>query len=360
MPRVVGIDPGTVSFDLCGLADGECFLERSLPSSDVARDPGGLLEVLRAAGPLDLVAGPSGYGLPLLPIAEVGERELTLLCLGKPGGGAGVGGLRRLVEGLRSAGLPVVFTPGVIHLSTVPAHRKVNRVDLGTADKVCAAAFAIDEQARRRGIPASQTAFVMVEMGGAFTAVLSVERGRIVSGQGGSSGPIGYRAAGALDAEVAFLLGCVTKETVFAGGAAFVAGAPVASPEALAARHDERAECARAALVEGVVKAVAAELAVVPNAGEILLSGRLAGIAAFREPMLAALSRLAPVSARRASEGATKEAARGAALIADGLLGGRHAALVDALCLREAAGTAIDHLYLQGADAVKAWPASAS
>ena len=139
-----------------------------------------------------------------------------------------------------------------------------------------------------------------------------------------------------------------------------MAGAPEASPEALAARHDERAERARAAFVEGVVKAVAAELAVVPNAGEILLSGRLAGIAAFREPVRAALSRLAPVSAPRAPDGATKEAARGAALIADGLAGGRYAAVVDALRLREAAGTALDHLYLHGADAVRAWPASAS
>ena len=76
--------------------------------------------------------------------------------------------------------------------------------------------------------------------------------------------------------------------------------------------------------------------------------------------MRAALSRLAPVSALRAPEGATREAARGAALIADGLAGGRYADLVDALCLREAAGTALDHLYLHGADAVKAWPASAS
>ena len=120
----------------------------------------------------------------------------------------------------------MIFTPGVIHLPTVPAHRKVNRIDLGTADKVCAAAAAIEEQGRRLDIPYAETSFVLAELGGAFTAVLSVEGGRIVGGQGGSSGPLGYLACGALDGEVACLLGSVSKETVFSGGVAFVAGQP--------------------------------------------------------------------------------------------------------------------------------------
>jgi len=50
----------------------------------------------------------------------------------------------------------------------------------------------------------------------------------------------------------------------------------------------------------------------------------------------------------------------GAALIADGLAGGRHAELVDAMRLREARGTVLDHLYLGGADAVRRWAGTAS
>ena len=98
-----------------------------------------------------------------------------------------------------------MVTPGVVHLTSVPAHRKINRVDMGTADKVCAVALAIHEQARRRGCSARDVSFILLELGGAFTAAIAVEQGRIVDGLGGSSGPIGAMAGGALDGEVAFL-----------------------------------------------------------------------------------------------------------------------------------------------------------
>ena len=382
MPRVVGIDPGTVSFDVVGLENGEAFLGRSIATSEVARRPESLLGLLQEALPLDLIAGPSGYGLPLVPIEAVGESELNLICLARPGegstrsrihsggaagGGRGgaaqhppaqhespIGGLRTLIRRLRDARLPVIFTPGVIHLSTVPAHRKVNRVDLGTADKVCAAAAAIDEQRQRLDVPYAETSFVLVELGGAFTAVLSVEGGRIVGGQGGSSGPLGYLACGALDGDVACLLGSVSKQTVFSGGVAFVAGSPEATPEALASRDDDAWRLARDAFVEGIVRAVAAELAAASPPREILLSGRLARVPGFRDPVVAALSRLGPVRCPDAAA-TVKEAARGAALIADGLAGGRYRDLVEALRLREARGTVLDHLYLTGAEEARQW-----
>ncbi len=354
MPRVVGIDPGTVSFDIHGLEDGVAFLDRSVPTSEVARRPERLLAVLQGALPLDLIAGPSGYGLPLVPIEAVGERELKLICLAQPGEGAGVGGLRALVRLLREARLPVIFTPGVIHLPTVPAHRKVNRIDLGTADKVCAAVAAVEDQRRRLDIPYAEASFVLVELGGAFTAVLSVEGGRIVGGQGGSSGPLGYLACGALDGEVACLLGSVTKEVLFSGGVAFVAGSPEAKPEALPSRADEAWRLAREAFVEGLVKAVAGELAAASRAREILLSGRLSRIPGFREPVVQALSHLGPVRCL-AVGGTVKEAAQGAAMIADGLAGGRYRELVEVMRLREAQGTVLDQLYLTGADEVRRW-----
>ena len=61
---------------------------------------------------------------------------------------------------------------------------------------------------------------MLLELGGGFSAALAVDAGQIVDGVGGSAGPIGARACGALDAEAAYLIGgALSKRTVFSGGA---------------------------------------------------------------------------------------------------------------------------------------------
>ena len=46
MTRVVGIDPGTVSIDVCGLVDGQLYLDRSWPTQDALADPDDFVELL--------------------------------------------------------------------------------------------------------------------------------------------------------------------------------------------------------------------------------------------------------------------------------------------------------------------------
>ena len=126
-PRVAGVDPGTVSFDVCVLDAGEIVFERSFRTVDVGADPAPLVEALTQQGPFDLVIGPAGYGLPLVEVAKVGERELALMLLlreDEPHGRVGVGGMRSIMRALIAAGLPLVFGPGAIHLPTIPAYRK--------------------------------------------------------------------------------------------------------------------------------------------------------------------------------------------------------------------------------------------
>jgi len=324
VPRVVGVDPGTISIDLCGLEDGAITLDRSLPTAEALSDPAAFVRLLGSAGPPDLIAGPSGYGLPLVPAASAKEEDLRLAFLAAPGETGGIGGLRDLAAALARSGLPVVFTPGVIHLDTVPAHRKLNRVDLGTADKVAAAALGIAEQSQRFRCPPGETSFVLLELGGAFSAALAVRDGRIVDGVGGTSGPIGWRAAGALDGEVAYLAGQVTKAMLFRGGAG-----PLLALDAF---------------VEGALKAVRGLLVSVPAPRELLLSGRTLAEPGVRERLETGLQGLAPVRQLKGFARVAKTAAQGAAILADGLAGGRWRPLVDTMRLRAARGTVLDHL----------------
>lgn len=331
MPRVIGIDPGTVSLDVVGLHDGRLALDASWPTAAVTADPAPLVAALLAAGPVDLVAGPSGYGLPLVPAATATDDDLRLAVLAAPGEGGGIGGLRRLARALADTGIPMVFLPGVIHLDSVPAHRKLNRVDLGTADKLCATALGIATQADRLGIPAADTSFILLELGGAFTAAVAVDRGRVVDGIGGTSGPIGRRASGGWDGEVAFLAGSVDKAMLFAGGA-----------DDAATRFG--GAVGEEAYLEGAARAALALTTAVPRPREILLSGRHAD--ACLPELARRLAHVAPVTRLRGRAAVAKEGAEGAAILADGLCGGSHAPLVEALGLRACRGTVLDHLLV--------------
>lgn len=343
MPRVVGIDAGTVSLDVCGLVDGRLSLDLTWPTPEAVADPDGFIAELRRAGELDLVVAPSGYGLPLRSAREVTEEELRLAFLAGPGETGGIGGLRRLVRHLADAGLPVVLTPGVIHLDTVPQHRKLNRVDMGTADKVCATALAIEDQRERTGRALEEISLILLELGGAFTAAIAVDRGQIVDGLGGTSGPMGWRSAGALDGEVAFLAGRVDKAMLFRGGAETVEAHSGSNGRELALR----------AYVESAVKAVAQLRVVAPRADEVLVSGRCATDAALLGRIQRSLANVITVRPLEGFALVAKQGAQGAALIADGLAGGRHAALVKRLRLGEAQGTVLDHLHLISAAAAR-------
>lgn len=335
MPRVIGIDPGTVTIDVCGLSGGRVVLDRSWPTADALADPSSFVESLREAGVPDLVAGLSGYGLPVKRAAETSDEDLRLAFLARKGESGGIGGLRALTRAVADAGLPLVLLPGVIHLDTVPAHRKVNRIDLGTADKLCAAALGVLDQASRLGSGPADTAFILLELGGAFTSALAIQDGQVVDGIGGSSGPIGWQASGALDGEVACLAGTYTKAMLFHGGVTTIAES---GRDTAGAGFD--------AFIEGAVKAVRQLQVSAPLANEILVSGRIASDPAVREKLAAALRDVGPVRPLTGFAQHARQGAQGAALIADGLAGGRHRDLVDSLRIREASGSALDHLYV--------------
>jgi predicted butyrate kinase (DUF1464 family) len=246
--------------------------------------------------------------------------------------------------------LPVVFGPGVIHLPTVPRHRKYNRIDLGTADKVCAAACAIVDQSARHGLEPHETAMILLELGGGFTAALAIDAGQIVDGMGGSSGPLGVRAAGALDGELAYLLApALGKNTLYSGGALDPAGELELTDLDPLWSSPELAE-GWTALLEAAAKAVRALMVSVPKPHEIVVSGRLARLPGLIATLASSFEALAPVVPL--VPGQASAAARGGALLADALTGGPHVALADVLKLRESSGSALDYLRVTGAESI--------
>ncbi|MEP6474926.1 MAG: DUF1464 family protein, partial [Gemmatimonadota bacterium] len=310
MPRVLGLDPGTVSLDCCGINDGRVYLEWTLPTAEALANPEQLLERLVEAGQPDLIAGPSGYGLPLIHGSDLTEHQIRLALLPDRRSPAGLGGLSGLMRLLAGSGLPVVFTPGVVHLPTVPEYRKLNRIDLGTADKVAAAALGIADQAVRRGCAPDQTSFVLLELGGAFSSVLAISDGQVVDGIGGTAGPMGWRSGGGWDGEVACLFEHVGKADLFRGGVESVMAAGLPRPAAYRA------------YIESAEKAVRQMLVNVPQPHEILVTGRHALDSEFAAGLGEKLSRLAPVRQLAGFAGTAKAGAQGAAVLADGLAGG--------------------------------------
>ncbi|MFQ6129479.1 MAG: DUF1464 family protein [Candidatus Hadarchaeaceae archaeon] len=361
--RVLGIDPGTKSFDLCGLENGEVYFEEILDTPEVAKKPELLIEATEKAMPLDLIAGPSGYGVELtylrnLNIQTLRDWYLTYILLLKEEdleaalekGDIGIMVYSAMTETameMKRRDWPVCYIPGVIELPTVPAHRKINKLDMGTVDKMCIGVLGVYDQSKKLNIPYSEVSFILVEMGFGYNAVLGVSEGKIVDGIGGTTGGIGFLTAGGMDAELMQLVGGWEKVDMFTGGGISVSGK--LSPEELieCADDDERCEVAWGAMIEGIVKGVASMTATVPHPKEILISGRLTRIERVKDELLGRLGKFAPVRRIGWLQGArrVKESAQGYAIVADGLAGGKFAELIEWMDIKNAKGTALDHIH---------------
>jgi predicted butyrate kinase (DUF1464 family) len=195
-----------------------------------------------------------------------------------------------------------------------------------------------------------KTSFILVELGLGFTAALTISEGKIVDGLGGTSGAMGFLSSGSLDGEIAYLLGKVTKKTLLSGGVFQVSGV---KPEfefffKALRRRDKGCVTAFEAYIERIVKTVASLIAVADKPKEILLSGRASRFKPVFRRLSARLSMFAPVRLVKGLGIPVKEAAQGAALLADGLAGGRNRHLVEALKIKEASGSVLDHIYIEG------------
>jgi len=322
--RVVGIDPGTYSFDLFGMEDNQkTIIDETIKSEDIFKNPHILIEKLEELMPLDIIIGPSGYGIPLKNIKNMTEDDIkkmiplnTQVAVNE--------GIKNILLEMKKMKMPVYFTPGVIHLETVPSYRKWNKFDMGTADKVCCVALGIKDQSERLNVPFNKTFFIYVEVGYGFTAVIAVKEGKIVDGIGGTNGSIGFLAGGGMDAEIAIRLKPpLTQEIVFKGGLKDFIGKDIEPNDLINFKQ------AIFLLGESIEKDVASMLISVSNPEEIILSGRLIAHNFIKDELTNRLNKYAPVVKVKKLSKIAKEAACGAYIIGEGLPGGKYYGLVE-------------------------------
>ncbi|TFF98520.1 MAG: DUF1464 domain-containing protein [Promethearchaeota archaeon] len=353
--KALGIDPGTKSWDFFALEGTEkIILDTSIPTKDIIREPKKAINIINSLNDkkqIDLMVAPSGFGLPLKKVSELNEEDifLTLLKFQKEEKSELLG-LGKILQLIKSENVSGVMVPGVKHLPTVPRYRKINKIDLGTADKLCTAVVGIRDQMETHNLPPSDANFIMVEIGYGFTAVLAIENGQIIDGIGGSN-IMGFRACGSLDGELAYLIRDIKKKNIYKGGVAYIAGYSDLSLKEISilAEKDRQTKRAFNAYLSSVAKAVyglTSSFSDESKVKEILLAGRGVNINFIREKVIGAFGNIAPVRTMKTYSQIAKRAAQGAAFIANGLLNGKFKPIINNLRIKDSSGSILDDIYI--------------
>jgi len=345
------VDPGSKSWDFFSLEGDKIILDTSLPTKELILDPQKVITIINSVKDIDLMVAPSGFGLPLKDVHELTEQDIffTLLKFDQKEKNKLIG-LGEVLRLIKAQNIPGVIVPGVKHLPTVPRFRKINKVDMGTADKLCTAVTGIRDQMEEFKVPPEETNFIMVEIGYGFTAVLAIEDGQIIDGIGGSN-IMGFRACGSLDGELAYLIKNVKKENIYKGGVAYISGYSDLSLKEITilAERDERTKLAFKAYISSVKKAVfgiSSSYSSKNKIKEILLAGRGADLSNLRDKIIRGLNDVAPVRIMKSYSQIAKRAAQGAAFIANGILGGEFEPIINNLKLKEANGSILDDIFI--------------
>ncbi len=357
MVRVLGIDPGTKSFDLVVVEDGYVVWESSVETRDVAEHPEKLIEAISSAGEVDAIAAPSGYGVPVTFSTDVLDPETfayRVLLLSEPkevveAAKRGEPGmmvyyaLARCVSKLCSiVEPPSVFIPGVVHLPTVYSWAKYNKVDLGTADKLAVTVLAV-YQLERLGC---KPTFLLLEMGYGYNALIYVEEGVVKWGLGGTSFSTGMLTAGPLDLEVVVAGRKWLRQDVFYGGVMPVCNVLDPLDALRKAREDEECRNALNSMIN-TMSMIIAGASKKFKCSRLIVSGRLTQhpelLKMIHEsiPPDISMEVLQPLDGARIS----KHAAQGYALVVEGLLGGSARHVVSRMRIMDACGTCLDHVY---------------
>ncbi|UYP47941.1 hypothetical protein NEF87_004226 [Candidatus Lokiarchaeum ossiferum] len=348
--KVIGIDPGTSSWDIFGYDtnNNEVFADKSIPSAQIIDNPERIIVEISKFEPFDFLAAPSGFGIPIKKVQDLTPEDIFEITLRKKSSKK-VMGLQNLLYKMQKKSWNALILPGIKHLPTIPAYRKINKIDMGTADKLCTVVVGIKDIMLRNQIKCSEVNAIFVELGSAFNSIMAIEKGKIIDSIGGSN-LFGFRAGGALDGELAYLLNIVTKETIQKGGVLSVVNDPKFTMEHLL-RESKTKFITRKALnayIEDIVKHVHAIRSIFSPENPptyILLSGKLAAEPYLQDILERKLFMLAPLRIMKNNAKNAKRAAQGAAYIAEGLNDGPSKEVVKNLLIDKATGHVWDNIF---------------
>ncbi len=341
--KALGIDPGTKSFDLCLLnSRDEIIFEETVPSEKIREEPEKFVKKILSLE-ADIIIAPSGYGLPLKKFSELKEDEKFLITLVKEKESIPVlDGMKRAFSILENK-VEMVFIPGVIHLPTVPRYRKFNKIDMGTADKLAVCFLCIEMHSRLKNKSYDEISFSLLELGYGYNAAFAIYKGKIIDGIGGTNFPgPAFLNSGAMDGELAYLLGEFKKSLLFEGGVSFFAEGKPMNPEDFT---PERYKDEFHAFCEGLLRAllITSHLS---SSKLVYLSGRLTSFENIYEPVKKYLyeNRFEVRKIPKLSQ-KVKEAAQGEAMIGLGLLGVKYDKLLKHMEIDKASGTVFNNIY---------------
>lgn len=355
MVKSLGIDPGTKSFDLALIDGDEILWEDSVPTDKVAENPEILIERLKDfEKEADMIIGPSGYGAPYICNEDITDpklfaSEILLLTserlLKKDRKDLGFGVYRaiyKLVGRLWRKKLNVCYIPSVKQLSTVDLSMKINRIDLGTADKLASTFLASYILMNDFSYQKLSKDFLLLELGYGYNALIKVKDGVIYGGLGGTSLGPGFLTPGPVDLEIA-VAAKWKRNSVWSGGISSVCDAESMNEIFTIAKNQL---CS--SYIKAMLQSINAGLVYLgyTNNELIVVTGRWAtpdNYKKLKEYLGISLSLVRPML-----KGAkiSKEAAQGMAMLGDALLGGRFSSLFKKMKLNEAKGTVMDYIFI--------------
>jgi len=311
---VLGIDPGTSRWGFVLMENGMVIKEDSVPTEKIKNNPEIALDMCKDA---KLIVAPSGYGTVMKKVSQLNDRDFKDMLLKREEEGS-IMGLEKVLMMMADAKpeLNAYVIPGVKLLPTVPKEKKKGVIDMGTPDKLCAAVAGIVDQSKRLKLHYKEASFILAEIGYGFDAFIAVDGGRIVDGIGGTMASSTWRGE---DGEILHLKGLVSKNELKKNGL---------SPEKVR---------------EGALKDIKKLMADFGRDGpkEILVSGSKAGeVFDFLSGKFKDVRLLNTCN--------SGNAAYGAAVIADGLAGGKFKEIVELIQLKKAKGGSLDFVDLNG------------